>query len=639
MGDLSIVSERHRKRVASIFADWHRIAGAGFASRSLQADSRFLSQTLLTSLLAFCAALCSVSSSASVDECLDQLQVSPSEAELICSEVLSAPAVDVDRPTLTRIQIDLATGAVTRGEFDRAEQYLADALFENETLLDNNFYRFNWLRIKALVFFKQDKFAAAIPYMRDALKVAEALGNPRSIATCHNDLGVSYLEMGDYGNALTSFQAALQHLRGVGNHYSIALTLANTASVYRESGDLPAAVEYLEQSEEAHALHLKENPDDFYAQRAIAQVREDLGVTYTQTGQLKEAREALADAFSTYEAADLKLDQIRVLSANAEIELEASNPAAAMVMLERAQQLEAETPPKRFVQLRRSLVATHQASGDWESAYAVAQEGLTLSRDTSQMPDELFFLKALSETAARLGQIDEAVGYQAEYLEKLRASLEDRYRLELAASQNSLEFERQEESIALLEAEGVALKRTLQLQRWVTIGSLIIVVLLALIVAQGWRFRARRRSWLNREIALHRQEFESDPAAETAADEEDAEPDDEPREDDFNRALVRLMGSCIELWEQVTGDTRIELAEKSRIWQVTVDNGRLRTRTMDRYCDLKKLPKVPRWRQVVRTCRYILINCELSDVQRQRLNDELEQVFDIQRRKSLASSD
>ncbi|MEM1402680.1 MAG: tetratricopeptide repeat protein [Pseudomonadota bacterium] len=607
-------------------------------SPSRRVRQRYRAKYVLPALFALCSAVYGAVSDASVDECLALLQVSPGEAELVCSPVLTNPSPDVDRPTITRIQIDLATGAVTRGEFDRAEQYLADALFENDTLLDNNFYRFNWLRIKALVFFKQDKFAAAIPYMRDALKVAQALGNPRSIATCHNDLGASYLEMGDYGSALTSFQAALEHLRGVGNHYSIALTLANTASVYRESGDLPAAVEYLEQSLEAHALHLKENPDDFYAQRAIAQVREDLGVTYTQTGQLKEAREALADAFSTYQAADLKLDQVRVLSANAEIELEAGNPAAAMVMLERAQQLEAANPPKRFVQLRRSLVATHLATGEWRAAYTVAQEGLSLSRTTDQVPDELFFLKALSELAVRFDQIDEALNYQAEYFEKLRASLEDRYRLELAASQNSLEFERQEESIALLEAEGVALKRSLQLQRWLVIGSLIIVVLLLLIVAQIWRFRVRRRSWLTREIALHRQEFESDPVVEMAGDDEDAETGEDGREDDFNRALVRLMGSCIELWEQVTGDTRIELAEKSRIWQVTVDNGRLRTRTMDRYCDLKKLPKVPRWRQVVRTCRYILINCELSEAQRQRLNDELEQVFDIQRRKSLSPS-
>ena len=180
------------------------------------------------------------------------------------------------------------------------------------------------------------------------------------------------------------------------------------------------------------------------------------------------------------------------------------------------------------------------------------------------------------------------------------------------------------------------------------------------------RQRAVRRVYLDREIAIHRQEFE---AEEPIHDEsEDAEGgsateaavaentsiakkmegtqevpvgngDDVEMpgtdDDSFAVALVRLMRSCVEIWEQTSGQTRIELAENSRAWQVTVDSGRLRTRTMDRYCDIKKLPKVPRWRQVVRTCRYILINCELSEGQRQRLNDELERVFAIQRSRAL----
>lgn len=579
---------------------------------------------------------------ANLEKCQLALVESPADALPVCELALANELPASDRNAVTRVQIDMASNAIVHGNFAAAERLLDDALLENTTLLENNFYRFNWLRIKALIYFKQDKYSAAIPYMRDALTVALVLDNPRSIATSHNDLGASYLELGDYANALSNFQRALQYLRRVGNEYSTALTLANIASVYRDSGDFPAAVEYLEKALDSHFAHLEAFPNDFYAVRALAQVREDLGITLTDLGRLIEARAALAEAYFTYEENELFLDQIRVLSANADLELEEGNPGAAMSMLEQALSLEEKTPPKKSIEVRRGLVDTHIALAETEAAQRTAQEGLELARASGQLPDELFFLERLIDIAAALEQHPASRHYQSLYFDKYRASLEQRYESQMAELESSLQLEQQQHDIAALEAEGRALRRSIALQRWLIVGAAVIVLLLLGIVLLVWRQRSNKRAWLNREIALHRQDFDGDPNASEESDPGDdsaIELVEESREDqsDFNTAIVRLMCSCVEIWEQGTGQSRIELAEKSRVWQVTIDNGRLRTRTMDRYCDLKKLPKVPRWRQVVRTCRYILIHCELSDLQRRRLNDELEQLFEIQRLKALSA--
>ncbi|RFF31545.1 tetratricopeptide repeat protein [Wenzhouxiangella sediminis] len=82
---------------------------------------------------------------------------------------------------------------------------------------------------------------------------------------------------------------------------------------------------------------------------------------------------------------------------------------------------------------------------------------------------------------------------------------------------------------------------------------------------------------------------------------------------EFRQDLVELMAGSLETWERATGKTRVDLAESSGIWRVTIDEGRLRTRAMDRYLSLAQLPKQPRWREVLRTAYFVLGECAGED--------------------------
>lgn len=85
------------------------------------------------------------------------------------------------------------------------------------------------------------------------------------------------------------------------------------------------------------------------------------------------------------------------------------------------------------------------------------------------------------------------------------------------------------------------------------------------------------------------------------------------------RALVDLMRLALALFETATGKTRIDLAERSRIWRVTVDDGRLRVRALERYLSLARLPQQPRWREVLRTAYFVLSECDLEAPKRAEL--------------------
>ncbi len=123
-------------------------------------------------------------------------------------------------------------------------------------------------------------------------------------------------------------------------------------------------------------------------------------------------------------------------------------------------------------------------------------------------------------------------------------------------------------------------------------------------------------------------------AADTTSTEVSLSTDTQLR-DEFRRALVELMLSAVEHWERSTGQSRLELAEKSRIWRVAADDGRVRARAMERYLALSKLPQNPRWRDVLRSAYYVLGHCQIDTVRREQLQRQVDAVLAYTRRSAL----
>ncbi len=74
---------------------------------------------------------------------------------------------------------------------------------------------------------------------------------------------------------------------------------------------------------------------------------------------------------------------------------------------------------------------------------------------------------------------------------------------------------------------------------------------------------------------------------------------------ELREAVVRLMKFTLKAWLGLGQGKQVELAEKSGLWNVQIDQGRLRTRTLDKYLDVEKLPRCPRYTQVIDTARWV----------------------------------
>jgi signal transduction histidine kinase/DNA-binding NarL/FixJ family response regulator len=107
-------------------------------------------------------------------------------------------------------------------------------------------------------------------------------------------------------------------------------------------------------------------------------------------------------------------------------------------------------------------------------------------------------------------------------------------------------------------------------------------------------------------------------------------------EGEYRQQLVTLMRAALHTWEVTTQKSKIELAEESNIWAVSIDDGRLRTRTFDRYLRLEQLPKIPRWREVVRTAYFVLSNPAIEAETRTSLESELEKTKSILKKAAIS---
>ncbi len=76
------------------------------------------------------------------------------------------------------------------------------------------------------------------------------------------------------------------------------------------------------------------------------------------------------------------------------------------------------------------------------------------------------------------------------------------------------------------------------------------------------------------------------------------------------RAAGEVMALSLAYWEECTGESKLELARRSGLWHIEVSpDGFERTRTLDRYLDMRSFPRIPRWGKVLATGDFVLKRC------------------------------
>lgn len=123
----------------------------------------------------------------------------------------------------------------------------------------------------------------ALKYFKMALQNAEILGEENKIATCYNNIGMIYHDRGELDKALGYYQKASKIGEELGDKGGIATNYNNIGEVYRTRGELDKALEYYQK-----ALKSFEELGD---KRNSATVGNNIGLIYDDWGEKDKALE------------------------------------------------------------------------------------------------------------------------------------------------------------------------------------------------------------------------------------------------------------------------------------------------------------------------------------------------------------
>ncbi|MGJ8664433.1 MAG: hypothetical protein ACSHWU_12330, partial [Marinicella sp.] len=181
---------------------------------------------------------------------------------------------------------------------------------------------------------------------------------------------------------------------------------------------------------------------------------------------------------------------------------------------------------------------------------------------------------------------------------------------------------------------------SVELQRLTNTVLIVVIALLLMITLFIYHFinKKKERTELIQSIKHHKQQlFMMQNQQFTIVKNNEPLSNDELK-NEFKVKLVSTLIDALSLWEKTTGSDRIELAEQSKAWTVSIDNGTLRTRSLDKYLDLEKIPANPRWRNVVKTCHFILARDDIGPNDRRTMENKLAVLLDLIKQLSLLAN-
>jgi len=522
------------------------------------------------------------------------------------------------------------------------------------------------------VFRDLGKSDQAIRYYHDALEAFDRRGDAMNAAHVRQTLATLALDRGDVRTAQPLLESALAAYRDAGKRVYMLRAYAMLIRAALAGGDTAAARRW---SADAFALA------DAHALPVPASLQREAARTERLTGQPAAAERRLRAAFAALSDADS--DRAPLLEELAEALEAQGRHAEAFAALREAHALS-----ERLAQARQDRqsewLSTRFESTERERRIAVLEAErrqrilLTWLALAATLAAALAAALVLLRRRARARQheIERQALHAAElarYRREAESLLGDRAHLQ------SL-LDSREDALCLLDAEGqvlaanraavgllvgaedmalpVALSDLLDPADRAAFAAALermedaVVQRLALTGRGGRPVEARLEPWSHGDgwLVLALRPRTADEAERSAGRAGPVDPADQAADtggpapapidaaapqEAFRRALVELMLAVVEAWERSTGSGRLELAEKSRIWAVNIDDGRLRARAMERYLSLAKLPQRPRWRDVLRSAYFVLGQCPLDEATRADLQARVDAILSYTRRSAL----
>lgn len=611
------------------------------------------------------------------DDCVDDaVGVSVDMAIIACESKLPvAGQLSVHQGDLayleSTIYLRLAQLHLQKRDYDRVDVALASAKNARDYSV-NETGPYHYYRYQALKYWYKKELSTAEDYASSTLKLAEGLADESKIAKAWNELAVIKNAKGLHKEALELLEKSLRLKQKNKDVLGQAVSLSNLGLTQMKLAAYSDAEVYYQQALALYAEFFARRPDNAQALQGLTHLYEDLVLLYTESGQPDKKAQYVQLLVSTFDHLLNHEEQLRVLSTLMQSHVRANRLAPAREMNNQIEKLMLVTPKSSHLAPLTAQAQLAFANGDVAQAKALAKEALSLIDGDSGLGWQVENLALIAKAVTSQSQSDAITRAWEHYLEKRELQLRQQFDADLGSVNARILREQLVWQLEKNRLESERAQLSIERLRFIIIAAVLMLALF--VMALSWLIVGKRRQQLalQQEIEGHRHQLwllqqgneinevfsdasmdEIEGHANTSfvcelnaehCDPQEVECNGGPTpvapsattivhnerpnfdESQFRLYLVEAMVDCVRLWEKSTHTNRVELADSSQIWKVSIDDGRLRTRSLDKYLSIDKLPQQPRWRGVVQTCHYVLAECSLSAEERKVLNAHLNRI-------------
>ncbi len=492
--------------------------------------------------------------------------------------------------------------------------------------------QYKWHRIVGQKLYLEADYTGSKRHLQNAYNIAKQQENQEWLSKSHNDMGLVELKLGDYKSALSHYQKSLELKQQFGTDLQIAKTMNNLGRIHLYLEQADQAVNYYESALSHYLNYSKSKNFDHRVFIDIAHLYEDLTKAYGAANNTEKANyyaQAIVDSLNDKTN---NTEQIRALINLSQWHLQNGNlDVLHQLLVASKSKMDNNQPnPELMAQWYLLQAQLHQKNQQTSAAIKAVEDGILISDNLPEttLKADLLYLKA-----ELLEKTNPAQALQAfkEY-QKLRSQfLQQKYDSDLKTIQHQIETQKIQQQLLNQELTNSRQQQKLQqLTNLVLIVGLVLVTMTALLVFYQFK-RKKEKQALMQSIRYHKQQL----LIFQTSHKTQLETPSELHKEALKKALVELLIDATTIWEKTTQSSLIEMAEQSKIWTVSIDNGTLRTRSLEKYLSLDKIPDNPRWRNVVQTGHFILSQDNLQKKDREILEAHIEHIMDEVRALSL----
>ncbi len=539
------------------------------------------------------------------------------KALVSCEQKLTKLSTD-DKGGLFLKLIDIANEL---GERKKQKLYL-NALKKIPSFSSTPLYQFKWNSWNGILNYYNDNIELAEKYFHEELSIALLNKNKKWQAKSYNDLGVIVEEKGDYKLALENYVQSIKLYKEIGNNYKIGIGYHNIGLIYSSLEEYKKAKEYFNFSLEYYKKYQQTTIQRTKASKQIKHAYESLLQISLKTNDLASTNK-YSSLIITPESPNTEnldhsiFDFVRLYIAQEKYDL-------AAYFLSKADDVLKNNDNKFNTDFFYLKARLHQKRKQVGLAIDELKTGLKHIKEGNFIALSKYYL-LLSELYEKSDK-EKSLNFLKKHHKQREHLLEKKYNSSIKTIQFKTEKNKIENDLNKEKLKRVtAVLKIKTLNNKFLISSIIVFILFSILLNLYFAKRREQRQLKNK-IKQHKEQllFLTE-----KSDERDYKKNTSICKEDFNRYLVKTMNNALMIWEKHTRTNRIELADQSKIWTISIDDGTLRTRSLDKYLSIDKIPKNPRWRNVVRTCHFVLSDSTLDKSSRKKLEKNLSSLISL----------